>query len=211
MLAGAISQRRPSRVVLCREQPIPSEGAYGVTDSAESTRGTAFEDLVTRHQAEIYAYIYRMVRHDGEAQDLCQETFLRAFRAFSDLQGTPNYRAWLYRIATNTTLNALRRRRTGARAAAASTRAQPGAVDGDPAGDLDRRDLLDRIEAAIAALPVKQRLALTQRRFQGLSYGEIAEALGMSEDAARANVYQAVRKLRAQFAAELEEVRLCRN
>jgi len=139
MLAGAISQRRPSRVVLCREQPIPSEGAYGVTDSAESTRGTAFEDLVTRHQAEIYAYIYRMVRHDGEAQDLCQETFLRAFRAFSDLQGTPNYRAWLYRIATNTTLNALRRRRTGARAAAASTRAQPGAVDRDPAGDLDRR------------------------------------------------------------------------
>lgn len=180
-----------------------------MTDSARGTpsmQSTAFEDLVTRHQAEVYAYIRRMVRHDSEAQDLCQETFLRAYRAFDDLQGAPNYRAWLYRIATNATLNALRRRRTGEQATAVLAREQPVAADGDHAGDLDRRDLLDRVEAAIAALPTKQRLALTQRRFHGLAYDEIAQALGTSEEAARANVYQAVRKLRAQFAAELEEV-----
>ncbi|MDI3339641.1 MAG: RNA polymerase sigma factor [Sphaerobacter sp.] len=167
-----------------------------------------FEGLVARHQAEIYAYIFRMVRHDGEAQDLCQETFLRAYRAYAGLQGAPNYRAWLYRIATNTTLNALRQRRTRARAVAALAQEQLRSTTGDPAGDLDQRDLLERIADAIAALPLKQRLALTQRRFQGLSYAEIAEALGMSEEAARANVYQAVRKLRAQFARELDEVGL---
>lgn len=180
----------------------PGGRGEGVTDIA------TFEGLVAGHQAEIYAYILRMVRHDGEAQDLCQETFLRAYRAFGGLQGEPNYRAWLYRIATNTTLNALRQRRSGERAIETLAASQPVATVDEQVEDLERRTLLTRIEAAIHELPMKQRIAFTQRRFAGLSYAEIAECLGTTEEAARANVYQAVRKLRAQFSAELSEVGL---
>ncbi|MBX6342559.1 MAG: RNA polymerase sigma factor, partial [Thermomicrobiaceae bacterium] len=150
--------------------------------------------------------ILRMVRNDGEAQDLCQETFLRAYRAFDQLDGEPNYRAWLYRIATNATLNFFRQRRTGERATSAYALAEPTVDRADHADDLGRRQLLARVEAAIQCLPPKQRAALIQRKFLDLSYAEVAASLGTSEEAARANVYQAVRKLREQFSRELSEV-----
>lgn len=165
-----------------------------------------FESLVTGHQREIYAYILRMVGSDGEAQDLCQETFLKAYRAFDGLDGAPNYRAWLYKIATNTALSALRRQRRGADVIDALAMEQPGSRDDDQADCLGRKELLLRVEQAIQLLPVKQRLAFTQRRLLGLSYPEIAAALDCNEEAARANVYQAARKLREQFAVELDEV-----
>ncbi|HET9016938.1 MAG TPA: RNA polymerase sigma factor [Thermomicrobiaceae bacterium] len=165
-----------------------------------------FEELIDRHQGEIYAYLLRMVRDDGEAQDLCQDVFLRAYRAYGDLEGTPNYRAWLYRIATNLALNAIRHRRNGERVSGALASLGPTSVDEDHAGDLGRRELLGRVEAAIGTLPLKQRVAFTQRRFLGLSYADIAASTGSTEEAARANVYQAVRKLRAEFSAELNEV-----
>lgn len=165
-----------------------------------------FESLVVRHQGEIYAYILRMVHHDGEAQDLCQETFLRAYRAFDRLTGEPNYRAWLYKIATNTTLNAIRQRGSGERAVAALSATQPHQTHEDHAERIEQRALLRRVEEAIERLPAKQRAAFIQRRALGLSYSEIATALDCSDEAARANVYQAARKLREQFTADLSEV-----
>jgi len=165
-----------------------------------------FESLVTRHQGEIYAYILRMVRNDGEAQDICQETFLRAYRAYEGLDGSPNYRAWLYKIATNTTLNSIRQRRNGEKAVTTLATTQPVEVHENHVERIGHQDLLDRVEEAIQLLPLKQRLAFTQRRFLGLTYEEIATALECSEEAARANVYQAARKLRIQFATDLTEV-----
>jgi len=165
-----------------------------------------FEELVDRHQGEIYAYLLRMVRDDGEAQDLCQDVFLRAYRAFGDLEGAPNFRAWLYRIATNLALNAIRHRRSGERVTGALASVGVTSVDDDHAETLGHRELLGRVEEAIGTLPLKQRVAFTQRRFLGLSYAEIAAATGSTEEGARANVYQAVRKLRTQFSAELNEV-----
>lgn len=165
-----------------------------------------FEQLIERHQAEIYGYILRMVRHDGEAQDLCQETFLRAYRAFDRLDGDPNYRAWLYKIATNTTLNHLRQQRTGERAVATLAIRQPTVHHDDHLSRLDQNQLLARVETAIRDLPAKQQAAFTQRRFLGLSYCEIAAGLDCSEQTARAHVYQAAQKLRKQFAGELSEV-----
>jgi RNA polymerase sigma-70 factor (ECF subfamily) len=165
-----------------------------------------FEQLIERHQAEIYGYILRMVRHDGEAQDLCQETFLRAYRAMDRLDGDPNYRAWLYKIATNTTLNHIRQQRTGDRVVAALASRQPMVQPDDHLDRLDHNLLLGRVQAAIQLLPPKQRVAFTQRRFLGLSYCDIAAGLDCSEDTARAHVYQAAQKLRKQFAGELSEV-----
>lgn len=165
-----------------------------------------FEDLVERHQAEIFGYIIRMVRHDGEAQDLCQETFLRAYRAFDQLDGSPNYRAWLYKIATNTTLNHIRQRRNGDRTMALMANHQPTVHTDDHVERLDQDQLLSKVHCAIQDLPPKQRAAFTQRKFLNLSYGEIAAGLDCSEVTARAHVYQAAQKLRRRFSAELKEV-----
>jgi RNA polymerase sigma-70 factor, ECF subfamily len=165
-----------------------------------------FEDLIECHHGEIFAYILRMTRDRGEAEDLCQETFLRAYRAYDRLNGGANHRAWLYKIATNTTLNHIRRQKTGRRAIDVLKNGSVSSTPDNYAEQAGNRELLERVQAAIDELPEKQRLALTQRKLAGLSYGEIAEALECSEDAARANVYQAIRKLRAQFAEELIEV-----
>jgi RNA polymerase sigma-70 factor (ECF subfamily) len=165
-----------------------------------------FEDLVERHQGEIFGYILRMVRHDGEAQDLCQDTFLRAYRAYDRLEGEPNYRAWLYKIATNTTLNHIRQRRNGDRTLARLANFQPTAHDDDHVDRLGQNQLLSKVHCAIDELPPKQRAAFTQRKFLGLSYEEIATGLDCTEETARAHVYQAAQKLRKRFSTELREV-----
>jgi RNA polymerase sigma-70 factor, ECF subfamily len=165
-----------------------------------------FEDLVECHHGEIFAYILRMTRDRGEAEDLCQETFLRAYKAYNRLDGGANHRAWLYKIATNTTLNHIRRQKTGRRVIDTFKNGSGSTTLDDYAERAGNRDLLERVQHAIDELPEKQRLALSQRKLAGLSYSEIADKLDCSEDAARANVYQAIRKLRQQFAAELVEV-----
>ena len=165
-----------------------------------------FEDLVERHQAEIFGYLLRMVRHDGEAQDLCQETFLRAYRAFDRLDGYPNYRAWLYKIATNAALNHIRQRRSGDRTVAVLANFAPTVHHDDHVDRMGNNQLLTQVQCAIQELPPKQRAAFTQRKFLGLSYGEIATGLDCTEETARAHVYQAAQKLRKRFSTELREV-----
>jgi RNA polymerase sigma-70 factor (ECF subfamily) len=165
-----------------------------------------FEDLIECHHGEIFAYILRMTRDRSEAEDLCQETFLRAYKAYGRLNGGANQRAWLYKIATNTTLNHIRRQKTGRRAMDVLKSGSSSSTPDNYAEQAGNRELLERVQLAIDGLPEKQRLALTQRKLAELSYAEIAEALECSEDAARANVYQAIRKLRSQFAEELIEV-----
>jgi RNA polymerase sigma-70 factor (ECF subfamily) len=150
-------------------------------------------ELVERHRAEILRYLIRLLGDPDDAQDACQDVFLRAHRAFGRLRDGSNPRAWLYRIATNHAATAARRRaRRSARTAEADLDRLPA-----PADAPERRAELRAVAHAVGALPPRQRAALLLRRFQGLGYDEIAATLGGNESAARANVYQAVRKLRA--------------
>jgi RNA polymerase sigma-70 factor, ECF subfamily len=154
-------------------------------------------DLVERHRPAILAYLTRMLGDEHDAQDACQEAFLRAHRAFGRLAPGSNSRAWLYRIATNCALNTARHR--------ARRRARTADVDPDtlPAGAWHgERERLRAVARAVEALPARQRAALMMRQFQDLGYAEIAASLGGSEGAARANVYQAVKKLRASLGGD---------
>jgi RNA polymerase sigma-70 factor (ECF subfamily) len=159
-----------------------------------------FEPLAQRHRAEILAYLYRLLGDAHDAEDACQEALLRAYRAFPRLAPESNGRAWLYKIATRTALNMLKRR----------NRSEARHVDIDLERlsaietDFDQRERLRAVAGAVEALPPKQRAALMQRQFQGLSYAEIAQTLDCSEAAARANVYQALKKLREALPEEVE-------
>jgi RNA polymerase sigma-70 factor (ECF subfamily) len=151
-----------------------------------------FETWIDAYGQEIHAYLWRMLGDRRDAEDCLQETFLRAWRSGRRAE-VREPRAWLYTIAANTARTQLRRRRRNE------------VERRDPQEDLaapdDRvsRDRLEAVRHAVGALPDRQRQALLLRRYQGLSYAEVARVLGGSAEAARANVYQAVRKLRAAF------------
>jgi RNA polymerase sigma-70 factor, ECF subfamily len=157
-----------------------------------------FDELVEQHSGEIFAYVWRMLRDAHDAEDCLQETFLRAFRSYSRVRAGSNYRAWLYTIATNAARSQWKRRK----------RSETHTIDLDPelqaggmsvADRVERKALLEAVAHAVEALPDQQRAALIMRKYQELSYAEIATALECTEATARANVYQALKKLQAQF------------
>jgi RNA polymerase sigma-70 factor, ECF subfamily len=152
-----------------------------------------FESLVQDYQPAVYRFLYRLCLGNGhDAEDLCQETFLRAFRAFAALPHDAHHRAWLYRIAYNLFLNGRRR----------PTSAELSEEVPAPTRDDDGRELVASIGEFVRTLPAKQRAALILRHVEGRDYCEIAGVLACSEDSARANVFQAVKKVRARFGEE---------
>jgi RNA polymerase sigma-70 factor (ECF subfamily) len=143
---------------------------------------SAFSELVERHRRELQAHAYRIVGSREDAEDLTQETFLRAWRMRESFQGRASFRAWLYRIATNTCLSALERR---------SRRPQgvqsPGALEAIPAADAEPDEVLVTKEtahlavlAAVQHLPPRQRAVLIVRDVLGWPAKETAALLGTS-------------------------------
>lgn len=173
-----------------------------VRSSVGAVAGVTFDDIVSKHQAEIYRFALQLTRNRADADDLYQETLIKAFRAFDRLNGSANHRAWLYKIATNTFLS--QRRRAGREGPLDEAVEVTGpAVMGDQAARLDARDLLEDVATFVAQLPTKQRVALILRKYHELGYDEIAATLKCSEAAARANVHEALRKLRECFSDRL--------
>jgi RNA polymerase sigma-70 factor (ECF subfamily) len=152
-----------------------------------------FEETMQRYEREIMRFLLRTTRDREDSLDLFQETWLRAYRAYSKLDGADGIRPWLYRIATNLCLNRVRDRARRTRVIVddelPETHVAHAVSDG--------QDGVIQLKAAIGRLPRKQREALLMRKFGGLEYDEIGAALGCSNDAARADVYQAVKKIKA--------------
>ncbi len=170
-----------------------------------------FEALIARHHDEIYRYLWRLLNSAGwsdsaiAAQDLTQEVFLRAYRAFGRLRHGSNHRAWLYKIATNCAYTALKRDQHQAlhnEPLYNAVHRIPASAHQSPDHQVVLAETLESIRQCIAALPPKQGAAVVLRHVQGLSYAEIAQALDCSEDSARANVYQGLRRLRRELGDE---------
>jgi RNA polymerase sigma-70 factor (ECF subfamily) len=155
-----------------------------------------FEAVMTAHHAEIYRYLRRVTFRSSEAEDLSQETFLRAFRAYRALPADANVRAWLFAIATNLFRNSLRA--TKRRRAAHDTVKGKGREDdaAGPENEARFNEARATVETVIDGLPAKQRAAFVMRKVHELPYEEIARSLGCSPDSARAHVFQAFRKIR---------------
>ena len=164
-----------------------------------------FETLVETHSREIFAYLWRLVQDNADAEDCLQDTFLRAYQAFPKLENHDNLRAWLYKIASNVAMTHLKKRKRQQARTTELSRQIP--LNGSPVqAQAEAKISLEQVRCAIEELPEKQQAALMMHKFQGLNYSEIAAALDIKEDAARANVYQAMKKLRAQFSEQEEEL-----
>lgn len=155
-----------------------------------------FDDLVTVHHGEVFRYLLRVTGRGADADDLSQEVFLRAFKAFGALAEDANVRGWLLTIATNQARNHFRsegrRKRSYEAVADAGSRESPRG----PQDENVRREEREQVAAVIATLPSRQRLAFTLRKFHDLEYRDIGEMLKCSKDTARAHVFQAFRKIR---------------
>ncbi len=162
----------------------------------------SFAQVVTLHQKAVYGYLLRFTRNPHDAQDLFQDTFLRAQRAYAALPADADLHAWLMRIAINLSKNYARDRQRRGRVLVDEE--QGYSLDGeflaeagtDMEGTMISRETARTLLTTIEALPFHQRAALIQRQFEGLDYHTIATNLGCSLESARAHVYQALRKLR---------------
>ena len=155
-----------------------------------------------RHEREILRYLLRVSGNGADAADLFQETWLRAYRAYPRLEPESEVRPWLYAIAVNLCRN---RARDGARrgrviVAVEERNSAPHRI-GKGHGGFSENDgyALVRLRELIASLPPKQREALQLRCFAGLNFAQIAAAMDCSEQGARANVSQAIRKIKSKW------------
>ncbi len=165
-------------------------------DAAHTDRAARVVEAARQHEAALLGYLGRMLGDADEAADVLQDTLERALDGRRPLPSDSELRPWLYRVATNRAIDVIRRRRF-----TATWTAEP-AIGRTTEGEVEDRVLLKAVAAFVRGLPPKQRAALVMRRYQGLSYQEIARALGCSEESARANAYQALRRLRSHFSED---------
>ena len=152
----------------------------------------AFGELIRRHQEFVYGAALRVVRNPTIAEDVAQETFVRAHRGLANFRGQAQVRSWLYRIATNLALNAVQRRREY------PTDSMPEqATPSGPARRTELELLREALEDAIAALSDDLRVPLVLREYGGLSYAEIAEETGLPLNTVRTRILRGRRALRA--------------
>jgi RNA polymerase sigma-70 factor, ECF subfamily len=154
----------------------------------------AFETLFRQHQRQVYAWVVRIVRDSGIAEDLTVETFWRIYRSRARFDPDGNFGAWAHRIATNAALDHLRH--------AHRETELPEDLVAVPRGDpAVRRETRQRIRKAFEGLPAKYRLVATLALIEEESYEKIAAAAGISVALVKVRVFRAVRMLRKQLSA----------
>ena len=171
-----------------------------LVDACRAGRRDAFDVLVQRHQRQVYQLCYRFVGNHEDASDLAQDVFIRAYRGLHTFKGNSAFSTWLYRVCVNVCLNRAGSR--GPRLAAIDIADRP-----DPR--VERADTLllrgeraAEVRAAIARLPRKQRAALILRVYHELPHEAIAEIVGTSVGAAKANFFHALANLRKLLRAK---------
>jgi RNA polymerase sigma factor (sigma-70 family) len=147
-----------------------------------------FQSLLDTHGRDVHRFLVATVGR-GDADDCYQETWLAALRAYPSLRDTSNLRSWIFTVAHRKAIDHLRRRRP-----VAVGGAMP---DAPPMPAPDAAD--EALWALVRALPPKQRTALAMRFVVDAAYGEIATAMGTSEEAARRNVHEALKRLRTEY------------
>jgi RNA polymerase sigma-70 factor (ECF subfamily) len=171
-------------------------------DPAQASGGSlSFTSLVEQHGADLYRFAWSLTRSPHDADDVYQETMLKAFKAWRKLPADANHRAWLFRIASNTWISD--RRKQGRVHQFGDDQPDLPAPEPDTARQIVASETLEHVTDAIEQLPPKQRTALVLRKYHDMTYDDIGEVIDASPEAARANVYEALRKLRGQFATAL--------
>jgi RNA polymerase sigma-70 factor (ECF subfamily) len=174
---------------------------------ARSISGDAdsFNELILRWERPIYALAYRTIGREEDARDVCQETFLRAFRALPGFRGQAKFSSWLYRIALNLCRDWVRReRRAPVVQPPEDADLMEMAAAVEPSESIEdlvaRKDLAQAVERAMALLPEEQRTAIVLKEYHGLTFQEIADLIGCPLSTVKTRLYQGLTVLRRELA-----------
>jgi RNA polymerase sigma-70 factor, ECF subfamily len=177
----------------------PTNDEADLIRSAQAGDRPAFGVLIDRYWERLYRWLCRLTRDGTIAEDIAQETFLKAFVAVKSFQPGTNFRAWLFRIGHNNFVNQRRAIRLNRQPLVPEIAEEP---QGPVAATISK-EALQLISEAVAKLPSDFRGALTLRVEEGLSFRDIAEVLGITEETARWRVFKARQKLMAVLAPDL--------
>jgi RNA polymerase sigma-70 factor (ECF subfamily) len=176
--------------------------AGGAVERAQSGDSDAFRLLVEQHSRAVFRLAFRMTGNEQDAEDVVQETFLRAYRQLDKYEARASFSTWLYRIASNYSLDLIRMRKRH--------------EDKRERGKAEERDILqslpvntpgpdrilyssqvqERVNEALNELSAQERTAFVLRHFEGMSIDQIGETLGTGTNATKHSIFRAVQKLR---------------
>ena len=154
--------------------------------------------LVDRYWEQVFAYAYRLTRRRSDAEDLAQETFLRALQAIGRFRPTGHFKSWLLRITTNLFLDSRKASRAKDVVLDESRLARPASPPGEAE---DRKELIQALWVALRELSREQQVVVLLRAVERMEYREIADVLHIKEASARWHMYEARRILRLKLGA----------
>jgi RNA polymerase sigma-70 factor (ECF subfamily) len=195
-LTALAARRQPWKVHVA----APERDDQSLVAASQAGDRDAFDEIVERHRRAVYQVCYRFVNNHEDASDLTQETFVRAWKGVRNFKGEAALSTWLYRIAVNVSLN---------RVSAKQLPTEPIETDrfvdtraDAPGASLYREERKAAVRRAIAELPDKQRAALILRTYHDMSHQEIADVLGTSVGAVKANFFHALANLKKILGSE---------
>ena len=191
-----------------QERAREAEEDRALIARAQAGDKVAFRRLVERHQRRAFAIALGLVRDENDARELVQDAFLRVFKSLPSFQGGSSFFTWLYRIITNLSIDLIRkpgRQTTDLQSEEARLELEEGSdldlpflsrLDGaDPADVVRRREIAERLRIALDALPSYHRAVILMREIDGLSYEEMAQAMGVSKGTIMSRLFHARQKL----------------
>jgi RNA polymerase sigma-70 factor, ECF subfamily len=179
---------------------MDASDAAAVLARARQGDGEAFRALVEQHSRSVFRLAFRMTGNEQDAEDVVQESFLRAYRQLGRFESRANFGTWLYRITANCAVDLMRAKQSRQdqsraepldEAASTASSAMP-----DPERMAGSAEIERRVAHALEALSPLERAAFTLRHYEGRSIDEISRALGLGTSAAKHSVFRAVKKLR---------------
>ncbi len=178
-----------------------NEADATILTRAKAGHRGAFRSIVERHSAGVFRVAYRLTRSEEDAEDVVQETFLKAYSELDSFEGRASLATWLHRIAANCSIDLIRRRP----AESAPFDAEPvvmraASAEPGPERQAAGREMRDHVEAALAELTPLERAAFTLRHLEEQSIEEICGILGQSPSATRHSIFRAVAKIRRALA-----------
>ena len=168
-------------------------------------RRQAFTALMKRYQERVYWVARRIVGSHDDADDIVQETFVKAYLALGEFRGDSSFFTWIYRIAVNLSLNALRKRQVLNYLHESELLSRILPSGDDPGKDLENSEIESALQRAVATLPEKQKAVFVMRYYDEMTYEEIGRVLKTSVGGLKANYFHALRKVREYMRHEIQD------
>jgi RNA polymerase sigma-70 factor (ECF subfamily) len=185
--------------IIARRERVTQRLECELAPAAQVADVGAFEELAGAHTDRLYALVLRLVGDHGEAEDVVQETLLRAWRGVGRSHGRATFSTWLYRIAVSESIRALERRLRRVPAGRENSSQVPAPEHDGPGSRAEQHALGAALELAIADLSPPCRTAIVLRDLEGLSTREAANVIGVGEAAFKSRLHEARLKVRASL------------